>query len=280
MAGIRTAGVQVRRARRIPPRLPIGTALLTDLRGTKTCMRMTEARFPSPAERRMAKHLSDLVIQVERATLAPHAVRAEALRAVESAYGAAFPWPNWFAWFFEYLQRARAAWYDCETAGLIPDDPLEAGRAVIRCTRDALSEAIVFCPLLPWRLTPELVALLIQRFSFGRGGGPDRALSYDRMQELLLHPPKMAAYLRSLTGGEKRFSRVLAELDRDVPDDVSAARDVDEPESVPTDQHTIKAGHLRGLADDVESACGDPPLLLLPERLEALHRAHAAVSTT
>ena len=55
-------GVSVRRARRIPPRLPTGTTLLHGLRNTKICMRMTEARFPSPAERRMAKRLSDLVL--------------------------------------------------------------------------------------------------------------------------------------------------------------------------------------------------------------------------
>src|SRR4051812_957372 len=110
-----TEGVQVRRARRIPPRLPTGTNVLHGLHGTKICMRVTEARYPSPAERRMAKHLSDLVVQVERATLGQHSARAETLRAVESAYGAAFPWPNWFPWFFEYLQRARTAWYDCET---------------------------------------------------------------------------------------------------------------------------------------------------------------------
>jgi hypothetical protein len=59
-------------------------------------MRTTEARFPSPVERRMAKRLSDLVVQVERATLDPRPVRAETLQAVESVYGAAWPWPNWF----------------------------------------------------------------------------------------------------------------------------------------------------------------------------------------
>src|SRR5215471_447200 len=84
-------GVSVRRARRIPPRLPTGTTLLHGLHGTQVCMRMTEARFPSPAERRMAKRLSDLVVQVERATLDPHPVQAETLQAVESAYGAAWP---------------------------------------------------------------------------------------------------------------------------------------------------------------------------------------------
>jgi hypothetical protein len=272
-----TEGVQVRRVRRIPPRLPTGTVLVRDLRGAKTCMRMIEARFPSPAERLMAKHLCNLVDEVEHATLAPHTVRAETLQALEAAYDAAFPWPNWFPWFFEYLQRARIAWYDWETAGLAtPDHVLEVGRAVLRWTRDALSDAIVFCPLLPRWLVPELVALLLQRFSFGRGGGPDRALSHDRMRELLLHPPKMAKYLRSLQGGEKRFRGVLAELER-APSNVFLDECVGEgSEAVPTLQHTIKAGHLRSLADEVETACGDPALLLLPERRDALHRAYAA----
>jgi hypothetical protein len=32
------------------------------------------------------------------------------------------------------------------------------------------------------------------------------------MRDLLLHPPEMAEYLRSLTSGEKRFARELALL--------------------------------------------------------------------
>jgi len=154
-----------------------------------------------------------------------------------------------------------------------------AAREVLRCTRDRLSTAELSCPLLPQWLVPELVALLLQRFSFGRGGGPDRAVSSERMREMLLSPSVLAAYLRGQSLGAVRFARVLVALERDEDraeglETVSLSRAASQEFAFPTDQHRVKAAHLRRLVDEFTSA----PRPILPDRLHALRTACRAVA--
>jgi len=189
---------------------------------------------------------------------------------------AAFPEPAWFPWFFEYLERGRIAWYEREAAGvIISDDVLDAAQKVLRATRNRLSTATLSCPLLPCWLVPEVVALLLQRFSFARGGGPERAVSHDRMREMLLNPPKLAAYLRELPGGGVLFAGPLAEIDRDVDEGGAPEPLVEQVEATstlafPTEQHSLKVAHLRRLVDEVIGSVSGP---MLTSRLRALRAA-------
>jgi hypothetical protein len=279
----RGSGVAVRGVRRVPPRQPTNTFKLRDTSNAQSCIRVTEGREPTKADVSMSSQLRPLIEEIGGALNDSRlTVPVETLKAVERAYSAAFPWPPWFPWLFEFLERARIAWYRRELLGTVgSDDVLEAGRAVLCCTRAVLADAEHFCPLVPRWLSAELVALLIQRLSFGRGGGPDRALSRKRIRDLLLHPLKMASYLRTLDGGEKLFSGVLEELARasveaELPELPQDELTLPKNGLRPTMQHGAKAQQLLRLVDQVATAFEAPAHLVPIERLSALRRAYVA----
>jgi hypothetical protein len=220
----------------------------------------------------MASDLLKFVEEIDHEMARTGALRPEALEVLSRAYWSAFQTPEWVLWFVECVERARIAWYQREQAGLIgPDDVMEFGRAVLRQVRAILGTASVYCPLLPAWLAAELTALFIQRFSFGRGGGPERAISRARFLRLLQYPAELAAYLRASKSMKERFSAVLAELDRVATD--ADAGDVDMAEAGSTTQVSIKAARLRQLAEM------DPIGLALPDERAALHRAYDAIFT-
>lgn len=272
-------GVSVRTRRRVPPRVPTGTFQVTYANSAKSCLRVVEGSYTLPQDVEAARHLSQMLLEIEASLRAGDWVAREALEAIDRAYAAAFPYPEWFPWFFEYLQRARIAWYEREIAGLVAsDDIVAAGREVLRLTRDRLSTADLSCPLLPRWLAPELVALLIQRFSFGRGGGPDRAVSHDRMREMLLIPSELAGYLRAQPRGAVRFAGLIAELEREEDgaesvERVSSLCDSGGGLVAPTDQHRVKVAYLRRLVDEFTT----PHQPVLPDRLAALRAACSSV---
>lgn len=92
-------------------------------------------------------------------------------------------------------------------------EPVHLARTTLERTRAALVRRQDICPVLPPWLSEELTALLLQKVSFGRGGGQQGAISRERMRVLLSNPRKLIRYLCENKLRASLFTAELAALE-------------------------------------------------------------------
>ena len=194
-------GIDVMRPRKSPPRLPSGTVPLFSAEVGDGCIPVTNGDKPSPWQVLGAFYMQgNLTNRLLQAGALDSLAPTETLEQFDKAFRAAFGCPPqtaiWVDAFIMELERARSAWFGAEQSGVEPGDHerLAVARVALREVREFLGKCPTFCPVLPFWLSVPLTALLLRKFSFGRGGGG--ALGAGTIRELLINPSKLAAYLR------------------------------------------------------------------------------------
>jgi hypothetical protein len=213
--------MHVRRPRRARSRVPAGTVAIEDGRGKVfDCIPWPDANRPTVEHALAAELLYRAVIRpILESSRRGGLVEQTTLQALENAYsqcfGCAPKTAAWLGLFLRELEFARRDWLALRLSGADPGPEQHVGlaRTVLDRTRDALGGAGLGGELPSW-LSPNLTALLLQKVSFGRGGGPQRALSRNGMAGLLSSPSNVARFLRANPRRASRFSVELAELER------------------------------------------------------------------
>lgn len=150
-------------------------------------------------------------------------VSIESLQALERAFTAAFNGRAEIAvWRDLYLREIKFSHQELfseQARGPCPgpERRVQLARDTLQRTRDALGRLPLVCPLPPPWLSVNLTALLIEKCSYGEGGGTRRAISQKKMRQLVANPRLMAKYLRADQTRARLFSVELAELDSHSP---------------------------------------------------------------
>ncbi len=216
---LREPGMRIRRARRPRPRLPAGTAVVRILsKKAIGCVPESDGSEPTPEHVLAAQlFLRDVIQPILRSAAHGALVENSRLGALESgfheAFGCAPQTAAWLGAFIRELELGRCAWFAAELTGTEPgpEERKELARVTLRGTRDALASSAPGCELPRW-LSVNLTVLLLQKFSFGRGGGPQGALATNSVRDLLKDPVKMIAFLRVKKYRSRMFSAELALL--------------------------------------------------------------------
>jgi hypothetical protein len=148
-------------------------------------------------------------------------VPAEESRCVENLLNAAFECSYhvayWLIPLLNRLEEARSAWYAIESQRKPNESPqLELFKNLATQVLSNTADDLKSCPVIvsvPAWLSANLVALLISKYSFGRGGGRTGTISRKSMRDLLASPAMMAAWLRRRPAFNGYFAAELEELD-------------------------------------------------------------------
>lgn len=214
----RKDGVQVRRVRRSPPRLPAGTLRIRG-NGADGCIPITHGDFLTERDRALFCLLNGELMNVIRYCMENNLpVPVDFLEAMRRAAPAVFGCdPDdayWLVPFLGELEAGRSERLALESReagpGTIDLRPL-AEEVIVRTLRrvQRLAPSI---GLPPW-LSGRLVALLLKRFSYTRGGGANGSLTKESIRRLLADPRQLSKYLRAEPGRARVFANELCLLD-------------------------------------------------------------------
>jgi hypothetical protein len=221
--GLNAPGMRVLEPRHAAPRVPAGTirVLTRDnlgLSAPKTCLPEIPASVPNAQDLWAAQHLNRVIASVARAAESGEMVSNDAILTLRRAFRGAFGClPEIVVWrdlLVEQLEVARIEWFAEQAGGAEPraERSKELAEAALQRTCDHVGQRAILSPVPPRWLSANLTALLLRRFSFGRGGGTQRALSKQRIRDLLSDPRELARYLREDPERRGFFPRELREL--------------------------------------------------------------------
>lgn len=214
----RQDGVQVHQQRRSPPRLPAGTIRIHG--GNEGgCIPVSNGEFLTEGEKGLFRLILGEVINplrfgAEDNRLVADDHRDALLRIGRELFGCELDTALWLVPFLTELEGARSDRLALETkaSNSLEVDLHPVAQAAIERTLQRAKRLAPSIELPQW-LSPELVQVLIRRFSFSGGGGPHAALTRDVIQSLLIDPLALAAYLRTTPRLAARMREELSSLD-------------------------------------------------------------------
>ena len=229
------SGMHTYKPRRSPARLPAGTVRNRGPEGG--CLPVTTGVYLSAEEHELfglllREFLSPLSYGVSAGHLVTEQQRAALHDVVELAFGCRSDVALWLVPYMTELRVGRSERFAAEVKATDPArcELLPVARGVHERTRRELFRSAPQVSLPTW-LTEQVTVLLLKKFSFAGGGGPDGALSEQRIMGLLQEPRELAAYLSATPVRARIFAAELSLLAQAAQRERTRPRDAGPPPS-------------------------------------------------